>query len=259
MQNENSTAAQKNGSDKVEPQSLVVIKERSNSNRFQIDYPASETYNKFTPEQIRALCELDAPLNLMFRNMPPWDTITAELKHFYRIKAYWTLRGAKDPGMAATLHLHNEERVDEVWDAESRAHGWPVFHPKNLHDLEKEFLPTPLPNIYLIISRCPQIAMIHALRGDVSEPYWWAALSITEHATPNLSRECSDGYAGFSEVELNSRIGRIHDESKKPALCERLNLANPKVCSLCKFQGMVRTPIALGFENEPKAGKVSHE
>jgi hypothetical protein len=98
--------------------------------------------------------------------------------------------------------------------------------------------------------------MIYALRGDVPEPYWWAVLSITEHATPNLSRECSDGYSGFTEEELSYRVGRIHDDGIKPALCERMNEVNHGVCDQCKFKGDIRSPIALGYEHEPKSRKV---
>ena len=180
-------------------------------------------------------------------------------RRFHRLKAYWALRGATDPGFAASMHtdtyIQLDAKEEAEWEAECLANGWikgKTKHIRNLHDLEKEFLPIPTPNINLIIKRCPQMGMIHALRGDVCEPYWWAVLSITEHATPNLSRECSDGYPGFSEEELCERITRIHNEKKKPALCTRLNEVNQNVCIVCKFQGVVRTPIALGFEHEPK-------
>jgi hypothetical protein len=96
------------------------------------------------------------------------------------------------------------------------------------------------------------MAMIHALRGDVSEPYWWAALAITENATPNLSREFSDGYPKFSEDELAERVARIHSEKKRPALCDRIDSVNSNVCAVCRFRGSINSPIALGFEHEPK-------
>lgn len=221
------------------------------------DYPAPETYNRFTLEQIKALCEIDIPMNQMHRLMPDWETMSESLQRFYRLKAYWALRGAKDPGYAAAMQPMVVEPYDKKWHIYCVARGWRYWRPTCLRELEKEFLPAPMPSIHSIIKRCPQMAMIHALRGDAYEPFWWAALSITEHATPNLSRECSDGYPGFSDEELSERVARIHREKKKPALCARLNNINSNVCAGCKFQGSIKSPIALGFEHEPKCGKGS--
>lgn len=213
-----------------------------------VDYPAAETYDKFSPEEIKALCELDI---YTYFPIPPLEKLSGDL--YYRLKAYWTLRGATDPGIAASVHsglMCPSGPPDPAWETECKARGW--VYPKSLHDLEQKFLPPVIPDVQLIIERCPQMAMIHALRGDVSEPYWWAVLSITERGTPNLSHECSDGYSGFSEDELAERTARIHREDKKPALCSRLDEVNTNVCSLCKFKGVVRSPIALGYEHEPK-------
>lgn len=128
-----------------------------------------------------------------------------------------------------------------------------IWAPEIVNQVLKTFnVPTLAPDIRKILDRCPQMAMIHALRGNVTEPYWWAALSITEHATPNYSRQCSDGYPGFSDEELGQRVERIRREKTKPALCTRLDSVNRGVCNVCRFRGVVRSPIALGYEHEPK-------
>ena len=209
-------------------------------------------FYEMTPEQIKALCE-SGPCQ-MFKTMPAWNSMTEQLQRFYRRKAWWTLKGAVDPGDAAAHHGAAELPVNEEWDAECRKYGWKVWHPQNYRDLENEFLPRPIPNINHIMARCPQMAMLLALGGNVSEPYWWAGLSITEHAAPNLSRECSDAYPNFSDVELEYRTTRIHREGTKPALCSRLDDVNSGVCLSCRFKGVVRSPIALGFDNEPRGG-----
>lgn len=77
-------------------------------------------------------------------------------------------------------------------------------------------------------------------------------MSITEHCTPNLSRECSDGYPGYTDNELAYRVERIHNDEIKPALCERMDIVNKGGCDMCKFKGSIRSPIALGYEHEPK-------
>lgn len=184
--------------------------------------------------------------------MPPWETLNPSQQYWHQLKAWWALMGAKDPGMAAELQTHGEEPINPERDKECRKYGWRVWHPKTYRELENEFLPKPAPSIKLIMARCPQMALLHALGGNVSEPYWWAGLSVTEHAEPNMSKACSDGYPGFLVAELEYRQNRIKNEDIKPALCKRLNALNRNVCKSCRFNGVVNSPIALGFEREPK-------
>ncbi len=227
-------------------------------NRLTIDHPAAETYNRFTLDQIRSLCE-SVPGSARDHIVPPLDPMSEEQLRHYRLWAYWAKRGADDPSWAAHLQAYWETLTEEVIK-DYRLIGFlidPAKVPRCLADLGREFLPKPAPNIHRIIQRCPQMAMIHALRGDVSEPYWWAALAITENATPNLSRECSDGYSKFSEAELAERVTRIRNEKKRPALCDRIDSVNRNVCTVCRFRGSVNSPIALGFEHEPKRKAVA--
>ncbi len=220
-----------------------------------LDYPAAETYDKLTPDEIKAICDsIQQSWCRGPHSMESWEEQTPARRLNNRQMAYWAIRGAEDPVVPAMHHGDIDGfYLDPVSRAEYKANGW--FAGTSLRELEQCFLPKPTPDANLIIERCPQMAMIHALRGNVSEPYWWAALSITEHAMPNLSRECSDGYPGFSDEELAYRVGRIHKDEIKPALCERLDKNNPKVCNICKFKGAIRSPMALGYEHEPKHKK----
>jgi hypothetical protein len=221
--------------------------------RLTIDHPAAETYNRFALNQIKSLCE-SVPGSARDRIVPSLGHMPeGQLRH-YRLWAYWAKRGADDPSWAAYSQAYWETLTEETIE-DYKSIGFHVDRsaiPKCLRDLERLFLFEQTPNIRRIIQRCPQMAMIHALRGDVSEPYWWAALAITENATPNLSREFSDGYPKFSEDELAERVARIHSEKKRPALCDRIDSVNSNVCAVCRFRGSINSPIALGFEHEPK-------
>ncbi len=235
----------------------TVPNETGRGRRYVIDHPAPNIYNNLTPQQVEALCEIDTPVNKRRTVFGNWDLQRADQKRYFRLKAYWTLRGAIDPEMAAYMQVLHEEIFNAEWHAECVVHGWIDMDwraPKSLRELERLFLPQLSPDINQIIRRCPQMALIHALRGNVKEPYWWAALSITEHASPNFSRACSDGYPGFSDLELKQRADRIRVEGTKPALCSRLDGVNPNICVVCRFKGVVRSPIALGYPNEPKKG-----
>lgn len=180
--------------------------------------------------QVKALCDTDTSCHIK-GDWPRIDTARQTLKDFYYRKALWILEGITEPGWAACYEGQGISRdIIREW-----------FRPK--------------PDVNLIIQRCPQMALVRALGGDVSEPYWWASLSITEHAEPNLSRECSDKYPEFRESELDYRIRRIREEQIKPALCSRFDDVNRGICPGCRFYGVIRSPIALGFEREPKGGR----
>lgn len=206
-------------------------------------------FYELTPTHIQFICDTTPGRK---REMLRWETMLPANQHWYRSMAWWALQGAKDPGMAAAIHTMLEMPTDPQWDEYCRQRGWPVHHPKNYRELEELLLPKPIPSINLIMARCPQMALLHALGGNVSEPYWWAGLSVTEHAEPNMSKACSDGYPGFSIAELEYRQKRIKTEDTKPALCRRFSTTNPNVCERCRFKGVVNSPIALGFEHEPR-------
>ncbi len=183
-----------------------------------------------TWEQVKALCDTDTSCHIR-ANWPRIEGYSQEHRDFYIRKARWILEGHPEPGLASSFEGQGISR-EVIWEG---------FRPK--------------PDANLIIQRCPQMALVRALGGDVPEPYWWSALSITEHSEPNLSRECSDKYPNFRESELEYRVERIKSEGIKPALCSRFNDANRDVCPDCRFYGVIRSPIALGFEHEPKGGR----
>ncbi len=193
---------------------------------YQITMPKG--YYELKPEHIKFLADLDIGKRADWK-MPPWGTLPPNKHRWFQLKAWWALMGVKSPGMAATVQSMVEAPIDHGWDAECRQRGWPVWHPTHYRELEKKFLPKPKPSVKLIMARCPQMALLHALGGNVSEPYWWAGLSITEHAEPNISKECSAGYPSFSVAELEYRQNRIKNEDIKPALCKRLNASNPNL------------------------------
>lgn len=214
-------------------------------------------FYELTPEQIVFLCGCELTrTGGRTREIPTleqWDSLNDERQRLFRCEAFWAIKGADDPGWTAFLQglVENPHWTDSEW---CRQRGLPVWEPKTYKELEAKFLPPPAPNIHLIMARCPQMAMLLALGGDVLEPYWWAGLSITEHAEPNLSRECSDKYPNFSEEELEYRQSRIKNEGTKPALCSRLDDVNTGVCPSCRFHGVIGSPIALGYKHEPKGG-----
>ncbi len=226
------------------------------ANRRPIDFPAADLYGSLSPDQVKALCEIDIPGNQMNRIMPPWNSMSPQCQEFFRKKAYWVFRGSEYPTVSAFLQVEAESLFAKNTRVQQTADGeWvpaPPWKPTTLRELEDRFLPKKPPSIHKIIQRCPQMAVIHALRGDVCEPRWWAALRITEHCDPNLSRECSNGYDDFTDEELQDRVARIHREGKRPTRCTHFADISPNICDACRFNGKINSPMALGFEHEPQ-------
>ena len=104
------------------------------------------------------------------------------------------------------------------------------------------------PSIKLICSRCLQMNKQALSHGkDASEPLWRATLSIAKFSSPNACIELSDGYSGFDEREMQSKLNNI----SLPFRCSTFEEDNHGGCNGCRYKGHIKTPISLGYENEP--------
>ncbi len=104
-----------------------------------------------------------------------------------------------------------------------------------------------------IVARCPQM-MHQAETGGAAAGYatWLAVLSILQY---------SDG--GEDEATIEELTGRHADYDPRTAVHKMSTLSAPHrcntfdenlggICHDCRFAGIVNSPIALGFEREPK-------
>lgn len=156
----------------------------------------------------------------------------------------WAYRMATNPDLYAR---------ECAWAEECAAmNKRPVSLPRAYNSL-REFQQAnpPKPDLIRIIGRCG--AMNHQLQtggADAAYEQWRATLSILKFCE-----------AGADEVEALTGQHQDYDpdvtahkmaDISAPFRCETFS-ANE--CEGCKFRGAINSPIALGFQREPKAKK----
>lgn len=142
-------------------------------------------------------------------------------------------------GMLALLtEWHTEAASPLPYTANSALGGGVEYPPASAHQ---------------IATYCAQIAHYRDVRGNVSEPYWHAALGLLKHTVEGraICHEWSNGHPEYDEQDNDRKIDRWQ---KAPPTCTTFNDANPGGCDGCRFRGEIKSPIALGGhlpESEP--------
>jgi hypothetical protein len=113
---------------------------------------------------------------------------------------------------------------------------------KNDLSYEPEYPPS---SAYEIVKRCNQLQAFAQAKGDVDEPYWYAALGLIKHTVEGeeLCHEWSSGAPDYTEEVTNSKIVQW---VQGPATCAKFEQVNPAGCAGCPHQGKVKSPIQLG-------------
>jgi hypothetical protein len=218
------------------------------------DYPANITYSAFTWPEVQKWCSKDTWAVNHFGAVPEREKLSDSNELFHRLKAYWTMRGAADPGGVAMVHSEMLLTPNPAWEAECIASGWcSGIHgfPKSLRDLEQRYLPPVIPNALTICTRCPVFCEAYETGGSTHpEPLWFGLLKITSKCKPDISIEVSDGHAKYTLEELTHRLNRIEKEQLKPSSCSYL-AEHSTLCNGCEWRGYIKSPIALGYANAP--------
>lgn len=91
---------------------------------------------------------------------------------------------------------------------------------------------------------CPQIAHAYTERETLSEPLWWAALSIAQACTDNQEAiiQLSQGHPEFDPHEAFEKAAH----SKGPRTCKEYQLLNPAMCNGCIHRDRITSPVQLG-------------
>lgn len=157
-------------------------------------------------------------------------------------REYWQAKKHPSPELAAASEVNGNKLANDIHKEAAQARGE---------------LPA-TPDARMVIQRCKQLSYQFATRGKgTTEPLWFAVLKVLAACTPDLSKECSDGHAGFTQQELDNRIARIKSEGLKPTTCNYFNNLNPSGCVGCPFPE-INSPMSLAYENLPRS-KSSHK
>lgn len=92
---------------------------------------------------------------------------------------------------------------------------------------------------------CPQIKHIVRNSTTLSEPLWYAGLSIAQHCTDRDTaiHILSKDYAGYSKEATERKADQTQD---KPQSCATFNNLNPGVCESCKHFNKLTNPLPIG-------------
>ena len=92
---------------------------------------------------------------------------------------------------------------------------------------------------------CLQIRHIIRNRASLSEPLWYAGLSIAQHCVDRdrVIHALSEDYPGYSREGTERKATQTQD---KPQSCTVFNSLNPDVCPSCPHFGEITNPLILG-------------
>ncbi len=99
-----------------------------------------------------------------------------------------------------------------------------------------------------IVKKCAVLADFRDSKGNVSEPLWYAAIGVLRHCeeAPYIIHEWSSGHPGYSVEETDAKIAQ---HTMPPTTCSLISGLCPDLCSQCKYNGKVKSPISLGLAN----------
>ena len=97
----------------------------------------------------------------------------------------------------------------------------------------------------LVAEHCLQIRAFRDIRGNVSEPLWYASLGLLAYCTDGeaLAQEWSSGHPAYDPTATAKKLQQAR-EKQGPTTCARLCGLNPKGCTGCPHS--VTSPIQLG-------------
>lgn len=110
-----------------------------------------------------------------------------------------------------------------------------------------------------IASNCRQLGDFRDLGGRLSEPHWFAGLSVLAFCEggDRYGHEWSKGDSRYSFEDTQSRLERSREMSG-PGTCQRFAEVNPEGCEGCPHRGHITTPLELGrtvAKANPDAGE----
>lgn len=132
--------------------------------------------------------------------------------------------------------------------------------------IPKELLDVPILNLEVkntayppsrakkVIGECQQIMWGYTYPEQVSEPFWFHALTVLAHTTDGEKACHSYSRADkvrYNEEDTQKKYLHIKSAGEKgaPALCTTFQRERPDGCKGCPHLNKVKSPIVLGYEN----------
>jgi hypothetical protein len=133
----------------------------------------------------------------------------------------------------------------------------PTHAPSTAKDLNADFIDGTLAQspkfAEIVASKCPQMKHFRDVRGNVSEPLWYAMLGVIVHCEDGDEhlQEWSSGHPDYSEAVTAAKAQQYRDSGSGPSTCAKIGSINPDGCIGCPYNSKIKSPIILGIP-EPK-------
>jgi hypothetical protein len=97
-----------------------------------------------------------------------------------------------------------------------------------------------------IAERCNQMRIIRDTKGNVPEPFWYAALCLLHYTEeyPQIQHLWSSGHPEYSYEATELKDQQIQTA---PTTCHMFGTVNPQGCIGCSHSKKLHSPIALGY------------
>lgn len=171
-----------------------------------------------------------------------------------RFAVYFGRKGYGDQSpLAANKFMWGYRLSDKAnYEREMAADDFRGPAPKVYHSLQEyEKANPPIPDIVTIVSRCAH--MMHQAETQGAEtPYelWRAVLSICKFSTGRTAAIIGELTGGHPDFDMSVTSQKMQDISA-PFLCSTFASYDNSLCMACRFNGVVKSPIALGYIREP--------
>lgn len=112
-------------------------------------------------------------------------------------------------------------------------------------NVEKTFDPLHFPTV---VKNCPQMEAVFRARGNVSEPVWYAALSIARlcRNPEKAIAAVSDGHPQYSADATEKKVAQLEARGIGPATCKKWSELVSNGCDSCRWKDKISSPAVSG-------------
>ena len=103
-----------------------------------------------------------------------------------------------------------------------------------------------------LVNACRQVREVTRVRGDVSEPFWYAAIGLVRYCEDGTkaAHYISSGHPNYDPAATDQKLFQLESKGVGPTTCEKLEAVNPGGCEGCNRRTTVKSPLSAARQTE---------
>jgi hypothetical protein len=103
-----------------------------------------------------------------------------------------------------------------------------------------------------LVAACKQVRAVTAVKGNVSEPFWYAAIGLVRYCEDGnkAAHYISSGHPDYDHDATDQKLFQLESKMVGPTTCEKLESVNPGGCDGCNRKGVVKSPLSAARQTE---------